>query len=184
MKLSLNALAMLMITLSVGCSQAASPSSPTAVGSNSTKMTSDEIAAHAGATHEVPFKGRLEGTFTFAPDPPPSPFATVHLEATGLATELGRFTIEAPHRVYLGGPITATGTMEFTAANGDRLKADFIGTATPTSPTGVSIVETATISGGTGRFTSASGTVVLTRDADLAALSTTGSFDGTISLRP
>jgi hypothetical protein len=42
-------------------------------------------------------------------------------------------------------------------------------------------VETATITGGTGRFASASGTFTAERVVDLATTLTTGSFEGSIS---
>jgi hypothetical protein len=46
---------------------------------------------------------------------------------------------------------------EFTAANGDTLRAGFTGQASLTAPGVLTSVDTATISGGTGRFASASG---------------------------
>ena len=192
MRASLNTVGVVGVVLLVGCSQPVSPTSPTSgslagpspttSGGNptSTRIPTEAVVGVA-ATKEVPFKGRLDGTFTFAPDPPPSPFASVHFsEVTGNGTDLGRFTVEAPHRVNLA-TLTSTGTFEFTAANGDTLTADFTGTATPETPSVVSIVETANITGGTGRFAGATGSFIVTRTADLASLLTTGSFEGTIS---
>ncbi len=134
----------------------------------------------AAAAIELPFKGSLEGSYTFVPDPEPSPFASVHLVATGVATPLGRFTLDAPHRVNLA-ILVGTGTFELTAANGDKVIADFTGQATPTETEGVvSIVETATITGGTGRFAGATGSFTVERMVDLASPLATGSFDGSI----
>jgi hypothetical protein len=77
---------------------------------------------------------------------------------------------------------TATGSYEFTAANGDTLTADFTGTATPTLIPGVLyIVEMAIIKGGTGRFAGATGSFTCERLFDTVALTTVGSFEGTIS---
>ena len=68
-------------------------------------------------------------------------------------------------------------------ADGDTLTADFTGQATPTSTPGVlSIVETATITGGTGRFAHATGSFVCERLFDTVAGTTDGSFEGTIGL--
>ena len=78
---------------------------------------------------------------------------------------------------------TAVGTYEFTAANGDTLTANFTGKSSPTATPGVIlIVETATISGGTGRFAGATGSFVCERLLDAATLASIGSFEGTITL--
>ena len=78
---------------------------------------------------------------------------------------------------------TATGTYEFTAANGDTLTADVVGRAMPTGTPGVlAIVEVATITGGTGRFAGATGSFTVERLYDTVNLTTTGSFEGTISV--
>ena len=78
-------------------------------------------------------------------------------------------------------PAAATGTFEFTAANGDTLAASFTRLGTPTTTPGIaSIVETATITGVTGRFAGATGSLIVERRVDLLDLETTGSFEGTI----
>lgn len=195
MRALLTAVGVVFVALFVGCSQPLSPTSPTSgsLGGPSTTTSGGnptntgipaELVVGVAAAKEVPFKGRLDGEFTFAPDPPPSPFASVHFnKVTGNATHLGRFTVEAPHRVNLVNlaTFTSTGTFEFTAANGDKLTADFTGTATAETPSVVSIAETANITGGTGRFAGATGSFIVTRTADLATRWTTGSFEGTIS---
>ena len=77
---------------------------------------------------------------------------------------------------------TAKGTYQFVAANGDRLTAFFSGQAKSTSTPGVlAIVETATITGGTGRFAGATGSFTCMRLYNMVAGTTTGSFAGTIS---
>ena len=78
---------------------------------------------------------------------------------------------------------TATGFYSFATANGDTLNATFTGQATPTSTPGVlSIVETATITGGTGQFANATGSLICERLFDTGAGTTTGPFKGTIRL--
>jgi hypothetical protein len=124
----------------------------------------------------VPVKGNLEGSQTSTPLQPPLAF--VDGSATGNATHLGRFTVEFPHTVNFATR-TGTGTFTFTAANGDTLTADFTGQAQP-GPI-VSIVEHATITGGTGRFAGATGTFTVQRLFDPARGTTTGWFEGTIS---
>ena len=94
--------------------------------------------------------------------------------------ELGRFTLEIPHIVNTMTRI-AIGTYEFTAANGDTLVATFTGQATVVSPGVLSVLDTATISGGTGRFTGAIGSFTAERVFVMATGIITGSFEGTIS---
>jgi hypothetical protein len=131
------------------------------------------------SAQEVPFKGNLEGTVTISPLIPP--FVSALVNATGNATQLGEFTLAIPHVVNRMDR-TAVGTYEFTAANGDTLSADFTGQATPTPTPGVLYIEeTATITGGTGRFAGATGSFTSERLFDTVALTTTGSFDGTIT---
>ena len=136
------------------------------------------LAGPVAAGEQVPFKGRLEGDVTRTPVPP---VVLVDIEATGAATQLGEFTLDIPHVV---DPVnrTAVGTYEFVAANGDTLYAEFTGQATLTATPGVvAIEETATITGGTGRFAGATGSFTAYRLFDTAAGTTTGYFEGTIS---
>ncbi len=138
------------------------------------------LTGPAVAGEQVPFKGSLEGDFTITPLDPP--FLSVLVDATGKATHLGKFTLEIPHVVNVTNS-TAIGSYEFTAANGDTLTADFTGQAMPTDTPGVlAIVETATITGGTGRFADATGSFISERLIDTVAGTTAGSFKGTIRL--
>jgi hypothetical protein len=137
------------------------------------------LANPVAAGEQVPFKGSLEGVVTITPLTPP--FVSVLVEATGNATHLGKFTLEIPHVVDRANG-TATGSYEFTAANGDTLSADFTGQATPTATPGVLYIEeTATITGGTGRFRGATGSFTVERWFDTVAGTTIGSFEGIIS---
>jgi hypothetical protein len=131
------------------------------------------------AGEQVPFKGSLDGVVTHTAVDPQTD--AVLVEATGNATQLGAFALSVPH--FVNTPTrTAAGIYEFTAANGDRITARFTGVASPTATPGViAIVETATITGGTGRFTGATGSFVTQRLYDRIAGTTTGSFEGTIS---
>ena len=137
------------------------------------------LAGPAAAEKQVPFKGRLEGVVSITPID--AQFIFVRINGTGNATHLGLFTVDIPHLVDRQAR-TGIGTYAFTAANGDTLTADFTGLATPTvTPTVLSIVEIAAITGGTGRFAGATGSFIVTRSFDFATGLTTGSFQGTIS---
>jgi hypothetical protein len=137
------------------------------------------LAGPVAAGEQVPFKGTLEGDVTVTPLDPP--FVHVDVDATGNATQLGRFSLAIPHKVNLKTR-TAIGSYEFTAANGDTLFAEFTGQATPTEIPGVLYIEeTATITGGTGRFAGATGSFTCERLFDTITGTTIGSFEGTIS---
>ena len=137
------------------------------------------LAVPAAAGDLVPFKGSLGGDVTHTPVNDHTDFVVV--EATGTATQLGQFEVTAEHLVNTTAR-TAAGTYVFTAANGDTLVAEFTGRAAPTATPGVlAVVETATITGGTGRFEGATGSFVVERLYDRVEGTTTGSFTGSIS---
>ncbi len=170
--------------LCVGCSDRGSPAGPSSVRADRlpTNSAAGQPASQGAsvsptpAAATVPFKGTLEGSQRTTPLEPPLAFSVV--SATGTATHLGRFTVEIPHTVNFA-TATGDGTYTFTAANGDTLIADFTGEA-QVGPI-ISIVEHATITGGTGRFAGAAGTFTAHRLYDPVNATTTGSFEGTIS---
>ena len=134
--------------------------------------------AGAAAAQPVPFVGRLDGVATVTGLPP---IVSVLVIAKGNATQLGQFALAIPHTVDLRF-MTGTGSYQFTAANGDRLIATFKGQGKTTPTPGViAIVETASITGGTGRFTGATGGFTCQRLFNRVTGRTTGSFQGTIS---
>jgi hypothetical protein len=145
-------------------------------------LTLMAFAAPAAAGDLVPFKGRLElerGVVT----PLTPPFVSVAIEGTGNATQLGHFTVSVPHLVNRSTGVLV-GSYEFTAANGDTLTADFVGQSMPSGVPGILyVVETATITGGTGRFAGATGSFTTERLVDTTTGTVIGSFEGTISSR-
>ena len=156
--------------LLAACGQVSnSPTSPLAGAPSS---------AQAQNAASLPFRGDLT-TDTLVP--PPNAVAT----AEGTATHLGRFTARLTGTV---DPATSqgVGTLEFTAANGDRLVATFTGNGEFIPPNTAKLTEVATITGGTGRFAGATGTFTIVR-FDIIDFSTFlatgyGSFEGQISL--
>ena len=136
------------------------------------------LAGPVAAGEQVPFRGSLEGTdITTAVNPP---FVSVKVQATGNATQLGKFTLIALNTVDTRTRI-GTGNFLFTAANGDTVFGTAIGKATLTAPGVLTIVENSIITGGTGRFAGSTGSFTGTRLKYLATGVTTGSFNGTIS---
>lgn len=136
------------------------------------------LAGPVAAGEQVPFQGSLEGDVTITPLD--APFVWVDIDAAGEATQLGKLTLSIPHLVNRATR-TAVGTYKFTAANGDTLVAEFTGASTPIAPGVLYIVESATITGGTGRFDGATGSFACERLFDTAAGTTIGYFEGTIS---
>jgi len=114
------------------------------------------------------------------------PFLLATGTGEGTATHLGRFTATYEAAADLATP-TATGTYRFTAANGDRLVATFVGTAVALKPGLERFTEVLTIVSGTGRFAAAAGTITLVRlvSIDYAAgtSTSTGSMEGAITLK-
>ena len=115
----------------------------------------------------VPFKGRAEYTLTAV-----EPDGTLRYIGTGHATHLGLFTADAS--LFPHGDGTFSVTAVFTAANGDQLF--FIGEGEFTTPT--SVLGTATITGGTGRFEGATGDAVFMDVTSVVLVDQT--FEGTI----
>lgn len=137
------------------------------------------------AGEQVPFKGHLKGTVTVTPIVG-DPTLDVHVEIDGAgnATQLGHFSVSIPHDVDRRpppNPSVAVGAYIFTAADGDEVHADFSGESMLIAPGLLYIVESATITGGTGRFSGATGSFDCERWFDVAAGTTGGEFDGTIS---
>jgi hypothetical protein len=101
------------------------------------------------------------------------------MRAEGEGTHLGRFEIALPHTVNFATS-TATGICTIVAADGSTLTASFTGQA-QVGPI-VTIVEQATITGGTGRFVDASGTFTIDRTFEPATGRTAGAFRGTLQM--
>jgi len=133
------------------------------------------IAASAVAA-ETPFKGTVNADETVVPSPPT---ASLTRDGTGTATYLGRYTEHIVMTINLP-TLASTGTATFTAANGDTLTATVIGQATRTGPTTLSIVEVYTITGGTGRFSDATGNFTLHSTVDQTTGLSSGTFSGAV----
>ena len=138
------------------------------------------LAGPVAADQPVPFKGSVQAFETYGLQ-----FPTLFVNAigTGTATQVGRFTVTYQVEVNLltgGGPAS----IQLVAANGDTIFATGLGQGTPTQdPSVASIVETYTITGGTGRFTSATGSFTVQRLVSQVTGITSGSFDGSIVLQ-
>ena len=137
------------------------------------------LAGPAAAAKGVPFHGTIQG-IEIADVQFPKLF--VDASGSGRATHLGHFTVA--YDVVVDFPTHTTfGSSIFTAANGDNVFTDIIGSGTPTeNPDVHTVVEVHTITGGTGRFAGATGSFIRTYLLNLVTGVTSGSFDGTIVL--
>jgi hypothetical protein len=122
------------------------------------------MALPAMADDEVQFKGKEVGAFISDVLPFAFPFAYDGVTAVGEATHIGHYTLNGSvvANVIFG---TATGPFTMTAANGDILFLDAAGYVLPTDPT--KVVWNFTVTGGTGRFEGATGSI--TAQVQLAA---------------
>jgi hypothetical protein len=117
------------------------------------------VAKRGGA--ERPWKGRASGTVTFNVAAAPFPATAT---GTGRLSHLGKSEYTQQFTITLTGPTTFTvaGTQTVTAANGDMLFMTFTGAGELAGPfdVGQSSETTAdlTVTGGTGRFSDATGT--------------------------
>lgn len=142
-------------------------------------LMSTTFAAPAGGVRELPLKGSIKAVESYTVN---FPIMSVTASGSGKASQLGRFTVSYAVEVNLV-TIAGIGSAQFVAANGDRIDASGTGQATETGTPGVfNIVENYTITGGTGRFDSASGTITLDRVVDTNTGATSGIISGMIVL--
>ncbi len=132
------------------------------------------FAIPAAAQNQVPFNGTFQGSDTVTPTP------SIVTNATGTGTLVGKFSL---FDIFTPTPSPDTG--QWIAANGDSIYTTFVASA-EFGPVVATITEIHTITGGTGRFTGASGSFTVHRmhvrapSADGTHV-TYGWFDGTIT---
>ena len=162
-----------LCVLAAACSgQVTAPTSPSSA-------VSGAAATAATGGSALPFKATLQATeYVVSGD---GASALRHLDGTGNASHLGRFTLSADFTVIMATG-NATGTATWTAANGDQIRVSVAGHGDIVVFPTVTIVETHTITGGTGRFADASGTFTIQRSADILTGVSSGSVSGTLSL--
>ena len=135
------------------------------------------LPMQASAEDRLPVKGSEAGTFQLLG---PCETGGVVLEVTGdgHSTELGNYS--GRYRECLdpaSGAVTG-GTFTLTAANGDTVFGTYSGQASPTEdPSVVAYEDPGVITGGTGRFAGAGGTMTTSGLANLA----TGEYSGTVT---
>jgi len=133
----------------------------------------------AAAQTQVPLKGVFNGK-----DAVNAP--TITTTGVGTGTHLGEFSITQV--TTLTSQTGGAGSAHWVAANGDSIDSTFVASADfSTASLGyITVTETHTITGGTGRFTGAQGSFVLERTHIVAPIAddthvTFGTFHGTIT---
>ena len=140
-------------------------------------LASTTFAAPAAAETQLLLKGSFDATETHQDA---LPYTFVDAVGVGNATQLGLFTYHLQAILFLP-TLTANTSATLTAANGDMIFGEGSGQGTLTGTPGiVSILETYTITGGTGRFASATGNFTVERVINRATFASTGTILGTI----
>jgi len=166
-----------ILALALGCSRSpVSPSTPVLPVGRAVAVAGgpgDLDIAPAG----LPFKGHIDGHLVTSPTPDPTILDGV-AHAVGIGTQVGSFTKVTRDVIDLATD-TVTGSFTMTASNGDLLTGVYSGPFVFGAPGTFSWVLPTTITGGTGRFTGASGAFVF--KANVVFTGANGVFDGTYS---
>jgi hypothetical protein len=131
------------------------------------------------AENNVPFIGDYITTARFPEGSPAHQIITGHGQATHIGKSM--FVAEARVNFSVPPPFPLSGTAIFTAANGDQFFTQFTGTNTPTGPGTSRGLITHTITGGTGRFENATGTLIGVALVNAANPTNTVSYEGWIN---
>jgi hypothetical protein len=122
-------------------------------------------------------KGSLEASETHDVN---FPINNINLIGTGQATHVGRYTYLMQAELHIP-TFSATQSATLTAADGSTLILEGTGQAVVDDHFAW-VVETLTITGGTGRFAGATGNVTIERVVDRATRLSSGTISGTIVL--
>jgi hypothetical protein len=139
------------------------------------------LPMQAAADEHLPLKGSESGTFQLL-GPCETSGMILDVTGSGHTTQLGNY--RGHYRECLDpatGAVTS-GTFTLRAANGDKVFGTYSGKAVPTNdPTVVAYEDPGVITGGTGRFAAASGTVTTSGLANLASGTYKGTMTGSLS---
>jgi hypothetical protein len=159
----------------LSCKKEAAVNNPEVTGAST---IAQKNAAVSKRNMLVPFKGNIMVTFQLLQGPP---VINQIISGNGTATHLGNWTFSANVMINVTTPppFRVTGTAMFTAANGDHFYSNVSGVSIPIGNDSIRSEITHTITGGTGRFQNASGT--LTAIGQNGPKSGKVDFDGEIS---
>lgn len=170
-----SSLALAVAAMALGCNPDAgrNPLAPLAT-SDRRAAAMATVTGIAGQTFEGTLQAISRPTYV-----PATNSNIVHLAGTASAHPYGQFTLVADFTVALATELSV-GRLTLTARNGDVIAATFTGRSSPVAPGVIGIIEHATITGGTGRFAGATGSLIVDRVLVRASGVTSGTFTGTI----
>jgi hypothetical protein len=131
--------------------------------------------------HLVPLSGTTVGSFLLAPVAPG--VFSVTSTSSGEITHFGKAILTTHDTTIFTSPTTCIvldGTATLTAANGDQISLSYSGSAVVDAGKSMDTF-TYVVTGGTGRFTDATGSGTVHVVSDLTTLRSILTFDGTIS---
>jgi hypothetical protein len=143
------------------------------------------LPAQASAADEVPFRAIVQETFTAALCSP-VPSLCVSAVGTGQGTHLGQVRESASVVANLAsqpnpGCTSETRETTLTGANGDRITLHATGQGCQTGPTTLAAVDFYVVTGGTGRFSGATGSGTINVTVDQATRTAVTRFSGVLS---
>jgi hypothetical protein len=133
------------------------------------------------AGDEKTIRGSDSGSFTTTPLTPP--FVLTQDVTTGHGTHLGKYTVVAQEIINLATLEVTAGSFTITAANGDTIVGTYSGQAALASPTVITYLVSGPITGGTGRFAGATGSITFAGSGDLVTGELSETVTATISKR-
>jgi hypothetical protein len=135
------------------------------------------LPMQAVANDQRPLKGSETGTFQLL-GPCETTGVVVDVTGTGHSTELGHYRSHYRECLVPATGAVTRGIFTLTAANGDMVLGTYSGQSLPTDdPNVVTFDDPGVITGGTGRFAGARGTLTQSGLANLA----TGEYRGTVT---
>jgi hypothetical protein len=103
-----------------------------------------------------------------------------HVDAAGESAILGHYSLHEDTTLISAS--MAVGTAEIVTASGDHIYTTTNNEGAYVGPNALAIRETHTVTGGTGRFAGATGTITIERVLDLVTLLSEGTITGTLLL--
>ncbi|HSJ89836.1 MAG TPA: hypothetical protein VK909_21675 [Anaerolineales bacterium] len=106
------------------------------------------------------------------------PIVSLNASGSGIATELGQFTLVYKGEINLAD-LSTVETAQFAWPNGNRIDVTGVGQAIETARPGIyNLVQIYKVTGGSGRFIGAKGTITVNRIVNMASGLTYSTFDG------
>ena len=138
-------------------------------------------AAASGRMHPIEVRGHDTGTFSLAPGPAPGIYLSTDV-SSGVATHLGRYDFVA-HEVFdAANNVVTQATFTITTRRGTLSGSYTATTGTGATPNIVTYHAPGSITGGTGRYSGATGTIVFDGFGDLQTSALDDSFAARIFL--